>query len=592
MLLAFTMTSGYAMQQPTVQLFPGTANVPAGGNASSLLAWPPAPPYSHTVKELGASASAVECQAKCVAYRNADASPVSGWTTCKSFTWLPAAGHGGGGRCVGVVDGAEWSPTPVDGAVAGLLAWPPAPCASDADCSYNGKCEHQHNDHDNNSNNSNNSNNGNSNSGAGGGGRRGATAAAAAATAAAAAAKICRCDAAWKGDRCQTLALLPTARDAGLRLVDGGSNTSSWGGSVVRDPATGLLHMWSSELLAHCGIDSWTTNSHVIHAASADGGRTFARRASKPSANGGSSSSSSSSSADPAEVWPAFSHEPNVVRAPTGEWVMYWTALAPAAAPQPVCEQCADGRTPAQVQCAHSAAGSGPTYMSVAASPDGPWGAPQRLFAGAQSALTNMDTNLAVVILANGSAVGIGRTGGGATGIVAHLVTAADWRNPAAYVGRWTTMLFPNTTVLPSAGVEDPSVYVDAAGVFHAVFHNQIEADDERLCGGHAYSVGGEEWVFTGTSWSNEVRFVEPAAAAESSAASTGDASAPPAAAAYNYTYRFSRMERPHLVFGDPDRPFQITGLTAGVQYGAAAPLSVPGQDACFTLFQPVQTQA
>ena len=28
------------------------------------------------------------------------------------------------------------------------------------------------------------------------------------------------------------------------------------------------------------------------------------------------------------EVWPAFSHEPNVVRAPDGEWVAYFTARA------------------------------------------------------------------------------------------------------------------------------------------------------------------------------------------------------------------------------------------------------------------------
>ena len=32
------------------------------------------------------------------------------------------------------------------------------------------------------------------------------------------------------------------------------------------DNATGLFHMWSAEMLDHCGINSWTTNSHVIHA--------------------------------------------------------------------------------------------------------------------------------------------------------------------------------------------------------------------------------------------------------------------------------------------------------------------------------------
>eukprot|EP00937_MAST-01D_sp_MAST-1D-sp2_P004368 g4368.t1 len=527
---------------PTVHILHDMANVPAGGPNASLLAWPPAPPYSHTVKDLGSSASAAACQAKCAAYRNTDASPVSGWARCESFTWLPS-----GRRCIAVVDASQWAPTAAHGAVVGRLTWPPAACASAADCSHNGRCGADH---------------------------------------------LCACDAAWRGDRCQTLALLPTARGAGLRLVDGGRNTSTWGGSAVLDPATGLLHMWSSEMLGHCGIDSWTTNSHVIHAVSTDGGRTFQRRATKHNGTLAAAAARGSPSPpplqpppgagtdpDPSEVWPAFSHEPNVVRAPTGEWVMYWTALDAGVAPAAVCRACTDGNTPAEAQCAHAAGGSGPTYMSVSDSPDGPWSAPQRLFA-AQAGQTNMDTNLAVEILSNGSAVGIGRTGGAPTGIVTHLVTAADWRDPDSYVGQWGAMLFPNTTLVPDAGLEDPFVYWGAggpggAGVLHAVFHNQIEADDERLCGGHAYSEPPyTDWVFTGTSWSNEVRF---AGGGEEGGGA-------------DEAYRFSRMERPHLVFGDAQQPRRITGLTAGVQFGAAAPLSVPGQDACYTLFQPVQT--
>ena len=53
-------------------------------------------------------------------------------------------------------------------------------------------------------------------------------------------------------------------------------------------------------------------------------------------------------------------------------------------------------------------------------------------------------------------------------------------------------------------------------------------------------------------------------------------------------TYYFSRRERPHLVFGDPSDPHKVTGLTTGVQYGPHSPISVPGEDACYTLFQPV----
>ena len=103
----------------------------------------------------------------------------------------------------------------------------------------------------------------------------------------------------------------------------------------------------------------------------------------------------------------------------------------------------------------------------------------------------------------------------------------------------------------------------------HAVFHNQIEKDDERLCGGHAYSEDrGKTWVFTGTSWGNRVEFLASAKLPSSS-------------------FVFSRRERPHLIFGDPTNPGKITHLSTGVQFGPE-PYYSPGQDACFTLVQPV----
>ena len=66
--------------------------------------------------------------------------------------------------------------------------------------------------------------------------------------------------------------------------------------------------------------------------------------------------------------------------------------------------------------------------------------------------------------------IGIGRTSGPPTGIVVHLVTATHWKDPESYVGEWDTMLFPNTTLMPYAGVEDPFLYLDRQGVYHAVF--------------------------------------------------------------------------------------------------------------------------
>ena len=74
--------------------------------------------------------------------------------------------------------------------------------------------------------------------------------------------------------------------------------------------------MWASEMLAHCGIDSWTTNSHVVHAQC------------DLTAAGVDGDVSKCAFQKTGEVWPAFAHEPNVARAPTGEWVMYFTSSA------------------------------------------------------------------------------------------------------------------------------------------------------------------------------------------------------------------------------------------------------------------------
>lgn len=522
------------MSDPLVTLYRGKVNIPP----KPALTWPPPPPYSHTVKELGTLPSARACEAACVAYvanrtvKGTVISPLSSWSKCQSFTWT-APDH----ACVLVVDADEWAPRPAPapaaGTVAGQLRWPPAPCAGRRDCSRNGVCN--------------------------------ATTA------------LCECRAAWTGDRCQTLAVLPAASPrAGLRAVDGGRNTSSWGGGVLLGDDNRTLHMWASEMLAHCGINAWTTNSHIIHATCVLPAAAPATRAARAAAL-----ARCEFKRDADEVWPRFSHEPNVVRAPSGEWVMYFTAAAnrSAAAQSPLCAACNVGTTPQS--CPGGAAGFGPTYMSWATSPRGPWSPPARLFDdAAQRRATNMDTNLAAVILPNGSVVGIGRTSGAPTNIVAHLVTASDWRDAASYKGRWDAMLFPNTTLMPADGVEDPFVYVDSDGVFHAVFHNQLEDDDERLCGGHAFSEDGVAWAYTGTAWSNVVRNVTAGRSSSARAASDGGGGG---------AYAFSRRERPHFVFSDPAHPTRITALTTGVQFGPGSPIARPGEDACFTQLQPVR---
>ena len=114
----------------------------------------------------------------------------------------------------------------------------------------------------------------------------------------------CECRLPWIGHRCETLNLEPPKTDYGYQGVDDGHHTSSWGGAVLKHE-DGLFHMWASEMTEHCGIGAWAQNSRVIHATSKTPTGPYQRRET---------------------VWEVFSHEPEVVPGPHGEYVMYFTA--------------------------------------------------------------------------------------------------------------------------------------------------------------------------------------------------------------------------------------------------------------------------
>ena len=178
--------------------------------------------------------------------------------------------------------------------------------------------------------------------------------------------------------------------------------------------------------------------------------------------------------------------------------------------------------------------------MSWSTSPNGPWSTPTAVLSA------SLDTNLAVVILANGSAVGTARR----QGMPMYLVTASNWKNASSHVYHDERPLFnlPSSTT-----IEDGSVYLDVKqGRFHATFHSGLN-------GTLAFSADGTNWVYGSVAWNNTVVYQD------------------------GKKYSFHRRERPHFVFGDLSDPHRITALTTAVKYGEAG-----DRDASYTLLQPV----
>ena len=158
------------------------------------------------------------------------------------------------------------------------------------------------------------------------------------------------------------------------------SSISAWGGQVLHDGST--WHMIASEIAQNCGINAWTRNSRIVHATS-------------PSLD--------ASFVVDTVVHDIFAHEPTVARAPTGEWVMWYTSglTAPRDAP---CN-CSDGSTPPSCSGTYSA---DPSFLSTAPSLAGPWSKPLLVpLLDCNATYCQHDMNLAGVIHDNNSFVGL-----------------------------------------------------------------------------------------------------------------------------------------------------------------------------------------
>jgi hypothetical protein len=337
----------------------------------------------------------------------------------------------------------------------------------------------------------------------------------------------CACDAAWIGSHCQTLDLLPATRDSGLRqfgVAAGGppgtiaGNTSTWGGATLYDPSLGRWFMWATELTGHCGMHTWTTNSHTVRASSADPLGLYSREA---------------------EQFPIWSHEVDVVRDPaSGRYVAYYSRMATGKAPP--CTSCMDGSTAKSCKKIPSkgslleqpdphVAGpaievSPPTYMaySKTVDPRGEWSTPAEIL----MPKPQMDINAAPVILPDGSVVGLWRDHHPSKKYsTPHLFHATNWSDPKTYTYSSEPVFSTKDVKGP---IEDMFLYRDKRGGFHCLFHLMYGCDN---CGSHAFSTDGARWTYTGVAYTSLTKYTDGS------------------------TVEYPYCERPHLIFdhtGDP----------------------------------------
>ena len=219
------------------------------------------------------------------------------------------------------------------------------------------------------------------------------------------------------------------------------------------------------------------------------------------------------------------SHEPDFAIGPNGEFIVYHSYYNRSLEGYPhACSGCNDGATGNRCD--------GPetplfytqmTYTEdITANPIS-WSDPVNIFANGKA--TDVDSNFAAVILKNGSVVGMMRKPDQAS--IMYLVTAENWKNAESYKEA-KEPLFPH---LIQWYAEDPVVWLDCDGNYHALFHN-LQTDgvsDIGMNGAHAFSQDGVNWIWGGVGFGPFVKFTD------------------------GTSMTFHSLERPHVILDDKD---------------------------------------
>ena len=357
----------------------------------------------------------------------------------------------------------------------------------------------------------------------------------------------CVCDPWWAGSpACDVLAIQPARKTDGYRNASG---VMSWGGMSVRDDA-GAWHLFAAELINKCPLSTWKNNSRTVRGVGTAPGGPFEIVQ---------------------QIAPPFSHNPKILRASDGTYVLYSIGSglffptpvhcgASASSASSVGAlgilSCADTNNTAS-QCVFDGCGPEPgcpnggcgITVGSAPTPEGPWTfTPLNITDAHRSPLMDAQhTNPSAVFFPNGSVLVAFNAGWNHNNLeTIGIAQAPSWRGPYT--------LFSLAPVLFNADgsphrCEDPFLYASQRGL-HLLVHNQQDSGVSR----YAHSAdGGASWVLHGAPgpYDGNVRWAD----------GTADS---------------YEVERPQFVF-DPDTAAPLF-LTNGASSG----------DLSFTLFRPL----